>query len=275
MYTAIKYEVEFTSFRASLYSANLKRKVRFRWMAPPEYRETSVGLPVVLMNDGQDYMALNLERTLTACYASRLLQPFVFVAIETNVHRIQEYGTASSADYKGRGKRAGAYSRFITEEFVPFLKSAFNLSPEKEDWVFCGMSLGGLSAMDIVVNHPELFGKVGVFSGSFWWRSAAYVKADKDDRSRIILNVIRDSPRAPHLKFWLQCGTLDETADRNKNGVIDAIDDTLDVISELENKGYRRQADIEYLLVEGGRHDLPTWAEAYPEFLRWAFQKQA
>ncbi len=270
---SMKYEVEFISFRGSLYSDHLKRKVRFRWVAPPKYRDAKVGFPVLLMNDGQDFVPLGLEKTLAASFASRAVRPFVYIGLEANVHRMQEYGTAVAADFKGRGKKAGAYTLFVTEELLPFLKEEFNLSPDPKEWVYCGMSLGGLSAFDIVVNHPQFFGKAGVFSGSFWWRKAAYVKMDLEDRSRIILDVIKNSTYAPHLKFWFQCGSEDETADRNNNGIIDAIDDTQDVIRELESKGYSQRDDIVFLEVAGGRHDLPTWGKAFPEFLRWAFRK--
>jgi len=269
----MKYDVEFISFRGSIYSSYLKRKVRFRWVAPPQYGEDRKAFPILLMNDGQDFAPLGLEKTLSASFCSRAVKPFVYIGIETNVHRIQEYGTAGSADYKGRGKKAGAYSQFIIEEFVPFLKETFNISERSEDWVFCGMSLGGLSAFDIVINHAGIFGKAGVFSGSFWWRKAPYVPSDKEDRSRIILDAIGESAYTNHLKFWFQCGTEDETADRNRNGIIDSIDDTLDVIGELKKKGYRQPEDIAYLEVAGGRHDLPTWAGAFPEFIRWAFSK--
>ena len=75
----------------------------------------------------------------------------------------------------------------------------------------------------------------------------------------------------PALKFWFQTGTLDEKADRNKNGIIDSIDDTIDLIRELEAKGYKRPDDIRYMEVVGGRHDTATWAAAMPHFLSWAF----
>jgi enterochelin esterase-like enzyme len=269
----MSFEVEFISLKGMLFSRYLKRKVRIRWVAPPSYREGKSEYPVLLMNDGQDYTAMGLEKTISACYHSKLLRPFVYVGIETTVHRMQEYGTSFTADFKGRGKRAREYSRFVVEELIPFLKEEFRLSPNQEDWVMCGMSLGGLSALDVVLNHPGLFGKAGAFSGSFWWRKAPYVKNDRHDRSRISLDVIKNCPDAPHLKFWFQCGTLDETADRNHNGVIDSIDDTKDVIRELERKGYDPAIAITYVQVEGGRHDLQTWARVFPDFLQWAFKK--
>ena len=48
------------------------------------------------------------------------------------------------------------------------------------------------------------------------------------------------------MKFYFECGTADESADRNQNGVIDSIDDTKDLISTLIEKGY--ESAFGYLL---------------------------
>ena len=45
---------------------------------------------------------------------------------------------------------------------------------------------------------------------------------------------------APWLKFFFECGALDETKDRNNNGIIDSIDDTLDLIDELKTSTIHR-----------------------------------
>jgi enterochelin esterase-like enzyme len=86
--------------------------------------------------------------------------------------------------------------------------------------------------------------------------------------------MLAQSTQRPGLKFWLQTGTEDENEDRNKNGVIDSIDDTLDVIRALQHLGYREGDDIHYLEVIGGEHNLPTWARVMPDFLQWAFGQQ-
>jgi hypothetical protein len=82
---------------------------------------------------------------------------------------------------------------------------------------------------------------------------------------------VRSGKFKPGLKFWFQTGTQDEGSDRNENGVIDSIDDTLDLIAELTKKGYRPFVDIEYHEVKDGKHHPETWAEAMPFFLSWAF----
>lgn len=266
------FKIDFISAKGSFFSKNLNRKVIFRFVAPGNYRKSEQPFPVLLMNDGQDYQAMGLEKTLTQAFSDATITPFCYVGISCNEDRLNEYGTSSIPDFKNRGNKAMQYSKFIIEEFIPFLKLEFKLSKNPADWVFCGMSLGGLSAMDIMYKHPDYFRKVGVFSGSFWWRKKPYVKRDKPDRSRIILDIIKNRPYVAGQKFWFQCGTADETADRNNNGIIDAIDDTLDVIKELEKKGYSYPGDITYLEVDGGRHDLPTWGNAFPEFLKWAFK---
>jgi enterochelin esterase-like enzyme len=53
--------------------------------------------------------------------------------------------------------------------------------------------------------------------------------------------------------------------------VIDSIEDTLDLIAELEKKGFRWGRDIRYVEVKGGHHDQATWSAIMPDFLIWAF----
>lgn len=265
------YTLHYFKLKGAFYSKALQREVVFRLVAPPDYLKSSASYPLLLMNDGQDFQALGLENTLTNTWREDPTNQFIYVGLEANQQRMHEYGTALKADFKGRGGKAGKYAEFIVEELVPFLKSEFRVSNDHKNWVYCGFSLGGLSALDIVLNNPHLFGKAGVFSGSFWWRDKAYDPKMKGDRSRIILKVIEALPFQPHQKFWFQCGTEDEKADRNSSGTIDAIDDTLDVISELSRKGYRKGHEITYVEVPGGKHNQATWGAVFPQFLKWAF----
>ena len=174
-------------------------------------------------------------------------------------------------DYKGRGAKAALYTRFIYEELLPFIRKELNAASFKEK-SFAGFSLGGLSALDIVWNFPKEFRRVGVFSGSLWWRDKDQDDADfNEDTDRIMHRQIREGGYAPWLRFFFEVGTQDETADRNNNGIIDAIDDTVSLIDELEKKGYRKETDIKYLELADGRHDVPTWAKAFPDFLVWGW----
>ena len=114
---------------------------------------------------------------------------------------------------------------------------------------------------------------MGVFSGSFWWRSKALDQGYNEATDRIMHALVRETPDKPSIKFWLQTGTEDEVSDRNNNGIIDSIDDTLGLIEELKLKGYRLNEDIVYREVVGGRHDQTTWGRVMGEFLEWTFKE--
>ena len=82
---------------------------------------------------------------------------------------------------------------------------------------------------------------------------------------------VRNGSFQKGLKFFFACGDDDEAEDRNGNGVIDAIDDTIDLMRELLAKGYLEGRDFHYEQLSGGRHDRATWARALPAFLRWGW----
>ncbi|WP_080059845.1 alpha/beta hydrolase [Spirosoma aerolatum] len=262
----------------SLHSVPLNRTVRLDVVLPPGYEASQQAYPVLYMNDGQDLERLRMTAILDSLYQKRAIRPFVLVAIHAS-DRIQEYGTAAQADYMQRGSKAGLYSDFVLRELIPYVKKHYRIHTDPASSVFAGFSLGGVSAFDMVFHHPDQFSKVGVFSGSFWWRSKSTADGYRDETDRIMHNLVRKGSYHKSLKFWFETGTDDETSDRNNNGVIDSIDDTLDLISELVKKGYTysvgsKLADIRYVEIKGGKHNQETWSEIMPDFLTWAFAKE-
>ena len=256
------------------YSRHLHRHVDFDVYLPPGYRKTTDRTyPLILFNDGQDLPATNLALTLETLYFLEAMPPAVIVGVYAGSGRKHEYGTVRQPDYKGRGEKAPQYRDYILKELLPYIRKHWRLSEHPEDNIFAGFSLGGLSALDIAWAHPEVFGAAGVFSGSLWWRSAE-VDPDDPDADRIMHGTIRDAPadRPGHQRFWFQAGTLDEAEDRNNNGVIDAIDDTLHLIDALKDRGYTNE-QIHYYEMENGTHDTATWARAMPRFLTWALKR--
>ena len=201
-------------------------------------------------------------------YTHKKIPPILAIGVHASQQRMREYGTASQADYKGRGDKAGVYESFIKEELHPFLNRQLPISDSSEDAAIAGFSLGGLSAFDIGWSNPELFGKIGVFSGALWWRSSA-VRPEDPDADRIMHEIVRQTKTiSQKQRFWFQCGTLDETEDRNNNGIIDSIDDTQDLIKCLIDKGVKTDS-IRYLEIENGHHDPITWGKAMADFLQW------
>lgn len=270
MYTAMLLP-EVVKTENILKSVYLKRDVALEFFIP-EHLLGNETLNLLLINDGQDTAALGLQETLNHLYRNFKIEPLVVVAIKASPDRLQEYGVAGRPDFLERGSKAAAYTNFIIKELLPFVQGEVDL-PINGKRAIAGCSLGGLTAFDIAWNNDNYFDAVGVFSGSFWWRKKDLKDGYTDD-DRILHAGIAETQRKPGLKFWLMTGTEDETADRNRNFIIDSIDDTVDVIKELLKKGYTRPDDIAYYEMVGGKHDVPTWGKAMSPFLIWAFGRK-
>jgi enterochelin esterase-like enzyme len=247
-----------------LQSRYIKRTVKI------DLYHTDVGAEhcrLLLMNDGQDLVKMGFENILRRLK----LKPLVIAGIHCGEDRKNEYGMSAGPDYKGWGAEAGSYEKFVVNELIPFLHNRYS-NVVFTDTSFAGFSLGGLSALDIAWNHPEIFNMTAIFSGSLWWRSV-----DKDDKDydpwkhRMMHSQIRETEVRKGFRFFFECGELDEVEDRNKNGVIDSIDDTIDLMRILIRKGYREGNDMCYLQMPDGRHDVPSWAKALPAFLKWGY----
>ncbi|WP_229725120.1 alpha/beta hydrolase-fold protein [Hymenobacter baengnokdamensis] len=253
----------------SLFSVALGRVVRLDVVLPPGFSSrAATPYPVLYLNDGQDLARLQLPATLNRMFRAGEVRPFVVVAIHA-ADRLQEYGVAARPDYLGRGSRAGRYTTFMLKELLPYVQGRYHASADPAQAAVAGMSLGGLMAFDLAWHHPEAFLRAGVFSGSFWWRGRG-LHDGYTDADRLMHSLVAARPARPGQQFWLQAGTDDETSDRNNNGIIDAIDDTLDMLAALAAQGLPPAA-ARYVEVPGGHHHPGTWGAIMPDFLRWAF----
>ena len=257
---------------ATLHSQFLGRNVQIDFFLPRDIGDPA-NASLLLVNDGQNMDELGLKNILENLYNKGSLTPIVIAAIHAGSSRKIEYGTAIQADYLGRGAAAGLFTQFVRHELLPMIDKKFSHLQFKEK-AFAGFSLGGLMALDIVWNYPAEFTTAGVFSGSLWWRSLDHEHEDYDDEiHRIMHRQIKKGKHHPRLKFFFSTGSLDETHDRNNNGIIDSIDDTLALIDDLVSLGYEDGKDIRYINYEEGKHDIATWARAMPEFLMWRWGK--
>jgi enterochelin esterase-like enzyme len=224
--------------------------------------------PVLYANDGQDMETVDLAGTLDSLQRTGAMAPIIVVAIHAT-ERVQDYGTAYIANAQGLGARADRYGQFILAELMTLIEARYRVARGPSNTAIMGWSLGGLSAFDLAWRHADRFGAVGVFSGSFWWRTDDSDPVAKQT-SRIMHRRVRETPGHPVLRMWFETGRQDENADRDRDGVIDAIQDTEELVVALEAKGYRRGPEMVHLIVEG-KHDLPTWKRLLPEWLTWAF----
>ena len=250
----------------------LKRQVIVDFYLPKNISHPG-NLSLLLINDGQNLDEFNFSSLISQMIGASQIEPVFCAGIHAGKDRKNEYGTAKVLDFAGRGARAHAYNQFILEELLPYIHIRYGIEQFRQKAI-AGFSLGGLTAIDITWNHPDVFSIAGVFSGSLWWRTKDVGEGYNDDTDRIMHQQLRQGIFRPGLRFYFTTGSLDEIADRNENGIIDSIDDTLDLIKELNQLGYTSEYEVKYVNYEDGKHDIPTWGRAMPGFLLWGWGRK-
>jgi enterochelin esterase-like enzyme len=237
---------------------------------PPGYdRRRSRRYPLLIALDGQTMPEWRLAEAMQTLVGTGRMEPAVVAAVPASAERIDEYGTAGTLDFAGRGRFAKAFQELLAGVVLPELRERYHLTTDPAGTGIFGASMGGLAAFDAAWRRPRIFGVAGIFSGSLWWRTDDSSSAAQQ-ASRIAHRQVSETPAKPDLRLWFEAGTRDETADRDANGVIDAIQDTVELLERLEARGFKRDADLVYQEIEDGGHNEATWAKALPEFLAWA-----
>lgn len=254
-----------------IYSRHLQAHIKLTIISTPMPDDKSQ-VNLLLLNDGQDADKLRIKFLMDSLYKKNAIQPLVVVAVHAD-NRDDTYGVAGYPDFKNRGSKADKYAAFIDDELYVDIKKKSGVRKFKSIAI-AGTSLGGLSAFDIAWNHADKIDMVGVFSGSFWWRDKDISDTTyADDKNRIMISYIKSSRKRPHLKYWFYAGAKEENGDRDKDGVIDVIDDTKDLINIIQAKNVCPPSDIVYKEAPNGTHDQASWSRAMPDFLIWAFGK--
>jgi len=277
--------------------------LRVRVYLPPDYDATAArGYPVLYVNDGQDMEAVGLQATLAALYAAGANAPVIVVAIDMPPDRMSAYGLSdcmqarsviAQTKYGPVGTTAHAYSEFLAKTVVPAIDARYRTRTTPAGRAVLGWSLGALNAFNLGWQYPEVFGRVGAFSPSFWL-SAERGDANAVQRTRLAQRMVATGTAHRRLQLYFAVGTAEETEDRDDDGVNDALDDTRDLIDGwhagdvlkargLRQRGYRVnldyathpvRADVVLAVLDGGQHNQTSWARMLPGFLRWAYAER-
>jgi len=238
---------------------NAKRNVLV--YLPPGYEaETARRYPVLYMNDGQNlfdprtaYVFGNDWRfgeTAERLMSKRQIEPLIVVGVyNAGVHRIDEY-TPTRDERRGAGGQAALYGRMLMEELKPYVDWAFRTKPDAAHTGLGGSSLGGLVALSLGLQHPEVFGRLAIHSPSVFW----------DDEA--ILRQVQVAERSPGQRIWLDIGTKES---------VDAHLRARRLRSALVGRGWREPRDLKYVEARGARHEERAWAERVAPMLRFLF----
>lgn len=268
---------------------------------PPSYAPAAARrYPVLYANDGQDMVAVGLQPTLARLYRDKAIAPLIVVAIRMLDDRASGYGLSDRAAARSLvggsrigpiGTRAQDYSAWVATALVPYIDAHYRTRRSPRGRTVLGWSLGALNAFNLGWQYPDVFGRVGAFSPSFWL-AADRSSATAIQHTRLAQAMVDRGPRRAGLKMWFAVGTAEERDDRDGDGVNDTIDDVRDLLEGyrgadgfrergLGQLGYSinldcaghpsRTADASLFLLPGGQHNQASWKQMLPRFLRWAY----
>jgi len=221
------------------------------WVYLPENYETSrKKFPVLYLQDGQNLFdsktAYSGEWQIDETLDSLKAEIIVVGIAHGNENRLQELTPFVHQQYGGGG--ASAYLDFITNELMPYIQVNYRIKNGKYNTGIGGSSLGGLFAMYASLKHPKLFGKVLVFSPSFWINPEIYEVAN--------------SLKATKSKYYFMCGT-DESA------TLEAETDKM--IGILNEKRCSCLHLTKKKIVVGGKHNEKLWSKEFAKAYLWLF----
>lgn len=219
---------------------------------PKNYTTSTKKYPVIYMHDAQNlfdastapYGEWNIDETLDSINAQ-----IIVIGIEHGGDkRIDELTPFKNAKYGG-GK-ADDYLDFIVKTLKPKVDATYRTKTNSKNTAIFGSSIGGLVSFYAAVKYPEVFGKVGCFSPSFWF-------------GRNEMNDLLAQTKDFNTKVYFLCG--------DNEGDDDVIRDMKNVEHWVNTKRCECKKLNKEVIVKGGQHNEKMWRESFKKAYLWLF----
>jgi predicted alpha/beta superfamily hydrolase len=178
---------------------NEKRKI-YIYTPAKDSLNTGKRYPVLYVMDGDNHFGMIAEYCRYLSRPDVNVMPEMIVVGVANTNRTRDLTpTHSIINYYGKPdtsstswlKPSGGneqFFQFIQNELFPYIKSNYKTQPFS---IFAGHSFGGITAINCLLTHPEMFNAYIAVSPSFWWDKEYLLKlADKKLQKGSTLNKI-------------------------------------------------------------------------------------
>ena len=238
------HKVEFGSRKLSIY-------------LPPTYLASDKSYPVVYMQDGGELFASGLNY-MDMLFREGQLPEVIVVGIETN-HRNTEYtpwpAAALVPHFPPFGGEGRAYVDMVADHIKPFIDGQYRTRSSREHTAMIGGSLGALISLFAGYWRPEVFGRIGLLSTSFWYEGVLeYVK--------------EQGPPSDSLRIYMSVGSCEgiykQTIQKHM------VSYTLEARAAWLNQGFPSD-QLRFEMDAGGTHDDIFMTKHVPDALRWLF----
>ncbi|MFN0203125.1 MAG: alpha/beta hydrolase-fold protein [Bacteroidia bacterium] len=233
----------------------LGRKRRIWVYLPPDYElNLAKRYPVLYMHDGQNlfdnvfsaFGEWGIDEAMQTLFAAGY-SPAIVVGIDNGgADRINEYAAWKHPTHGGgEGEK---YMQFIIQTLKPHIDASYRTFSDRENTGLMGSSMGGLISMYGGIAHQEIFGKLGIFSPSFWFTPDCY-------------HQIKETGKKANMKFYFMCGGQESQA---------MVGDVERMMDTLLSVGFSKE-EIHKKVIPNGQHSEWLWRQEYPEAYQWLF----
>ncbi|MCR8556446.1 hypothetical protein KXD93_02270 [Mucilaginibacter sp. BJC16-A38] len=131
--------------------------------------------PVVYVLDGSEHFASvsGIIQYLSEANGNMVCPDMIVVGINNTDRTRDLTPTIGKVDFENKPttdfKTSGggeAFTAFIEKELMPYIESKYPAAPFR---MLIGHSFGGLTAVNILINHTELFNAYTIVDPSMWW----------------------------------------------------------------------------------------------------------
>ncbi|MCX7046492.1 MAG: alpha/beta hydrolase-fold protein [Candidatus Sumerlaeota bacterium] len=231
------------------HSTTLAADRRVYVYTPPGYGRRNAKFPVLYLLHGSGdtesgwTMIGRANQIMDNLLAQRKAKPAIIVMPLGHVPPPAQT-TSDTAIERGRSLRL--FEADLLNDVIPLVEAKYRVIADSDHRAIAGLSMGGAQAASIGLNHPELFGYVGVWS-------AGLAREPDTAYKRLIDNA--ETSRKNLKLLWIGCGQQD--------------------------KGFARAEDLTKWMTEHGvkntwrpsegAHEWPVWRMYLGEFLSLLF----
>jgi len=146
---------------------------RIAALLPHDYEDSEKRYPVLYLQDGQNlfdefapFGTWGVDKKL-AVMAEKGIADIIIISIDhAESERIAEFTPSWQTKLGvGDGKK---YVRFLADTLKPYVDHHFRTLPGRQATGIGGSSMGGLVSIYAIMMHPEVYGRLLVFSPSLW-----------------------------------------------------------------------------------------------------------
>ncbi|MEL1240255.1 alpha/beta hydrolase [Flavobacterium flavipallidum] len=242
-------QIQLISDEFEIPQLNTTRKV---WaLLPHDYDNSTESYPVMYLQDAQNLFNENakfgnweIDKKLAVMSEYKVGKIIVIAVEHAEGGRIQEYNVGKTVLGKGLGKK---YIKFLVETLKPYVDSNFRTKKEREFTGIGGSSMGALVSIFSGLRHPEVFGKLMIFSPSLWVTPKIKIKNKEGGSTKIYLYAGGDESE-----------TMIEHVETFKKRM-------------LENDFVNDEMKINLSINKLGKHNETYWSDEFPKAIEWLF----